>query len=250
MSEQWQMFLRREGEDTLFILTDVGIHDDIDALAPPTLVRVDLPIDSADGYPDEAQDEALNVAEDHINPRLAELGSVFVGRITRPGMRSLYHYASIGEEELEPLLGEIEGRLGARPGSYVGADPEHLVYKRMLYPTLEEWSMIHDFEVFDRLAESGDEREEPREVTHLAHFPDRTAADAFAAEVGASGYSIEEIGGRPDRDAGARWCVRFTRRDTPAFGVFTESNAALRKAAWRHGGTYDGWESMIVRTLQ
>jgi hypothetical protein len=250
MSDQWQMFLRREGEDTLFILTDVGIHDVIADEAPPTLVRIDLPIVSDDGYPDEAQDEALNVAEDHINPMLAALGSVFVGRITRPGMRSLYHYAPIGEDELEPLLGEVESRLGRRPGSYVGADPEHLVYKRTLYPTFEEWSMIHDFEVFDRLGENGDERDEPREVTHFAYFPDRTGADAFAADVEDHGYSIAEIGERPDRDAEGHWCVRFTRQDTPAFGMFTEANAALRKAAWRHGGAYDGWETMVIRKLQ
>lgn len=250
MSDNWQMFLRPDEAGDLYIIANVGISEEIDSLAPPTLVRIDLPVKSADGYPDEAEDDALHVIEDHLNPLLEEQGSLYVGRITRPGMRSLFHYAPFGEDVLEKILAEVEAQFGVRPGSYVGADPEHRVYKSMLYPTAEEWSVLQDVGVFMQLDENGDARDVARPVRHWAYFPQQAAADAFARHIESAGYDLEEVGAMPDGKPDSRFCVRFTKTDAPSYGPFTQANIALREAAQRCGGHYDGWETEIVRKLQ
>lgn len=250
MSEKWQMYLRQDPDGDLYILSDVGLLDEVDSVAPAGLFRVDLPVTSEDGYPDEIQDDTLNTIEDDLHPQLEALGGLYVGRITRPGMRSLFYYANLTEAQVEVLVRKAEKRFRIKVGTYLGSDPEHLVYKRMLYPTPEEWSLIKDFGVFEQLGENGDERDEPREIRHWAYFPDRASAEGFAAEIKASGYVIHDIGdGPPDRPA-KRMCIRFTREDTPAYGGFTSANIELRKSAERHGGEYDGWETEVLRKVQ
>ncbi|WP_273652480.1 ribonuclease E inhibitor RraB [Cellulomonas fimi] len=87
----------------------------------------------------------------------------------------------------------------------------------------------------------GDKVDVPRQVDHLAFFPKR-AADAVVADLTAAGFSVGEAQRRLFKVG-----VEFHRTDAcdqESAAAFTRDVVGIVN---RHGGSYDGWSSMVQR---
>jgi hypothetical protein len=124
-------------------------------------------------------------------------------------------------------------------------DMDWEVYRKLLYPTVREWQIIHNHHTCDRLAAAGDSLERERAIEHNAFFPTREAAEAFAGAVEAEGFRLQKI----DEPTGEvpRYGVRFYRTDRPWYHDIDAVTLSLIDASEAHGGAYDGWETSLVK---
>src|SRR6202008_1363232 len=96
------------------------------------------------------------------------LGGLFVGRTTRPHLRSMYYYAQVDGAKLGAICNEIRLRHGYDLSWYLATDNDHSAYFEELYPTEEDWSVISDLAVFESLRTRGDTCQRLRKIHHWA----------------------------------------------------------------------------------
>jgi regulator of ribonuclease activity B len=94
-----------------------------------------------------------------------------------------------------------------------------------------------DERVLDHLASLGCDPSSPREASHFLYLPERSDADAVAAELSADGW-LTRIEASEDV-----WLVVATQVRTLTPELVRETRARLESLVSARGGVYDGWEA-------
>ena len=132
------------------------------------------------GLPTNEEFEAVSALEDDLNGFLAGTQDAYVGRVTTKGYRhSCLHDAR--RADVEGICPGPGGRSGYVIQGLVEDDAARNGYWKDLYPTPDDWCVIHDMGVVEQLKKAGDDSTVHPKIDHWLYFPSEAAAGPFLA---------------------------------------------------------------------
>lgn len=199
-------------------------------------LRIEL-IDKAEhGMGSAAEADALYPIEDEVIERAQALGFLYVGRLRTAGYWELTFYAPA--ESLDALAALAAGIAVRKAVAEARPDPDWDYYRDFLFPNDERREWMQDRRLVDKLQEQGDPLTTPRRVDHWLEFPTPEARNLFVADLAAEGFALESFS-----DPGG---ARVHRIDAVELETIHAAVVTLLGMAVRHGGTYDGWETVVM----
>ena len=204
------------------------------------VVRLCAPLPSGLAAPEETP--RLAELESALVPRVTrELGAAYVARATTQGRRELYFYA------------RDAARLGDCARAALAAFPEHAFetgsrpdeawshFLGVLMPGPHELQLMHTREQLHELARRGD-RGSPRQIRHFAYFADWQSRQRFGQWAQQKGFASEDLAVAEGPAPGRPFGCRLAREDRPDEATLAALVDALLEKANELGGEYDGWE--------
>lgn len=183
--------------------------------------------------------------DDAFGALIASSGAHDLGRVSAAGKRGLYIAAGENAELLGQALVDEAGKFGYSAGFQVERGALSEIYLQVLSPTREERRLLGDQKVLRELAGNGDIATKVRQVDHWAYFPTQEAADAFAARAVENGYSNVEVAEVEAADLPL--VVRSSHQGTMLADDISRHTLAQFRRADELGGSYDGWETAVMR---
>jgi hypothetical protein len=233
------------GDDSAFVFVDVGIAKTIGS-APTNLVRARLKYKSPapNGLPTDGEFEAARAIEDALEEFATETSSFYIGRVTVAGHRHFSVYSWHAAARWQPFVNALAARTGYELEVSFRDDPQHEGYWHDLYPTDDDWRVIHDLELLDELRKRGDDGNAERPIDHWVYFDDETAAAPFVKWAVAEDFAHDARYSRRTDDG--KYCVRLHHVGVATIQSVSRHTIALLRKAQEHGGKYDGWETPVV----
>ena len=236
MSEAWEFYLLTLNEDAepASMRVDLACKASAPIVELPTRVQVRVRFSSP--HPDlplipEVDKEYVARAEARMIDALSGQGGRYVGRLQTRHFVELFFYVRPGTSvpTIEP------SPKGAAVLWLDEWDPEWSCYLTTIYPSALSIRWIENRRVVDALMAAGDQLGVPRPVTHRLLFDDAEGRDAFIAEYAANGFEADLLG---DGE------LSISRVDPVFLDHIHELACRIEDSAERHGGVYDGWESV------
>lgn len=243
LEDEWEFYPCLADDLPASILLNLRYERDEDARRRATLAWVTIEMLDAEehgmGSADEA--EALYPVEEAIVEAASSRGLVHVGRLRNAGTWQLAFYGPPDAPNiLAALVEQVE--LRGRSAEIGGHDdPDWRYYDEFLLPDPERRQWIHDLRLIETLEEHGDDLR-PRPVNHWAYFPTAAARDAFVAAVRELGFRLEN--GSEGSVEPMPFGANVVREDSVELDDIHEVVVTLIELAERHGGDYDGWETV------
>jgi hypothetical protein len=227
-----------------YVLVDIGIGQRLDDLAPPHLLIAKLlyPEPLENGLPSVADRGRLDAFETALKNGLADTPDHWVGRVTTAGARDFYIYTAEASQAvwLERLRPLADGN-GLRLKLNIRDDPQRDGYWQGLYPGPEDWVVIRNLRLVERIRETDPDFAKERGLDHFCFFPSRTQAERFAAALSDGGFTLRDINGPRD----GRWRVHCTQACSFENDPLTKQTLWLFRKAAEFGGEYDGWGTIV-----
>lgn len=245
MSDDWDFYALRVDGDPASIFVDLGLRHEAPLLQWPVMgyVRVYMRQPRPDGLSSEDEFPRLIEIEDALQLRCRDHDdAVFVGRNTSSGNRDHYFYTGdatrfeAGMRSAMAAFPEYDFDVGSRK------DPGWSTYFDFLMPRPRDMERIMSRRVCEQLKQKGDDLAKPRQVDHLAYFPDRAARDDFAGRLPRAGFVVAHLADPDDRLKD--WTVAFHRVDAPD-GIDAVVLPLFDKVT-ELGGVYDGWGCEVM----
>jgi uncharacterized protein (TIGR01619 family) len=242
MSEEWEFFPCSMGDDRAFIFVNVGVKDVI-ARAPATLCKVRLKYRHThpNGLPADQDYQPAKQIEDRLSAFAAAGEDWYVGRVTVAGHRYFYYFTTQPETAWRNCAHALSRELGFALDVLLQADPSHTGYLKDLYPTADDWRVIHDMRVIDAVNKQGDDGMQVRQIDHCVYFESERAARPFIVWAAQNGFTHDAKRSGPSKDG--KYCVRLYHRGTLELTDITHYTITLRRQAEQLRGDYDGWET-------
>ncbi len=246
MSDQWEFFPCTMGEDRAFISVDVGIKDSVHQ-APKMLCKVRLTYCNLhpNGLPTDEDFEPAKAVEDRLEAFAVAAKDWYVGRVTVGGYRYFYIYTSQKEAAWIRTIESLSAQYGFALSADYGADVQHAMYFRELYPTADDWRVLHDMRVIDAAKAQGDDGTSVRQIDHWTYFDAEATARPFVDWAEKNGFVHDEEYSGPADDG--KYCVRLHHQGTLELSELTHHTIQLRRKAEQLGGDYDGWETPVEK---
>jgi hypothetical protein len=99
-----------------------------------------------------------------------------------------------------------------------------------------------DAATLGELARAGSDLERSHEMEFFLYLPDRTSADAVAAQLEAEGFAV----GVKAAEAGDDWLCLATRTMVPTLDELQRLRRHFAAVAESREGAYDGWGATVV----
>jgi hypothetical protein len=184
----------------------------------------------------------LDVIEQAIIARAAELAIAYVGRVRTRGIWETVLYGPDGY--LEALRTVTRDRVGTRRfDARREHDPAWRYYRELLLPDAERRQWMDDRRLVQILSEQGDRLATPRRVDHRLAFPTSHARTAFIGTAAAQGFALDSTS-ESDDELSHR--VRVHRVDPIELDHIHDVVMVLVDAAARQHGRYERWEAGII----
>ena len=100
--------------------------------------------------------------------------------------------------------------------------------------------------LIQNLISHGDKLDKERQVDHWIYFPTDGDRQQFAKQILAKGFKIEGEGEVEAID-GKPFQLHFSRQDSVTVEATDDYILELWQLATQSNGTYDGWETFVVR---
>jgi uncharacterized protein (TIGR01619 family) len=247
--ENWAAYVANvEGGHVGSIVIDLGL----DSIAPvkeqPFRIAIDIVFLSPreNGFPGNSEFDRLASIEGTLqNALAAETAATYVGHLYAAGEGSIYFYSSDDRKITEV----VEKAMLAFPDySYevrTNLDFDWDGY-RSLYPYPIEMQRIQNDKLIQRLSDQGDNHEKERQVDHWIYFPTDADRQHFIKQILEKRFKVE---GQTEVEAtdGKPFQLHISRRDAVTAEATDGYILELWKLAAKFNGTYDGWETFIVR---
>jgi hypothetical protein len=245
MSDDWRFFPCTIGESSAFTFVDIGIAKTIGS-APTNLVKARLKYKSPapNGLPTHEEFEAVRSIEDALEKLATETSSWYVGRVTVAGHRDFFVYSWHAAARWQPFVNALAAQTGYELEASFRDDPQHEGYWHDLYPTDDDWRVIHDLEVLDQLRKRGDDGRAERQIDHWVYFDNEKAATEFVTWAETDSFTHDTKYSRVT-DEGT-YCVRLQHIGPATIESVSRRSITLRRKAREHGGKYDGWETPVL----
>jgi hypothetical protein len=157
--------------------------------------------------PTHEEFEPVRSIEDALEKLATETSSWYVGRVTVAGHRDFFVYSWHAAARWQPFVSALAAQTGYELEVSVRDDPQHAGYWHDLYPTDDDWRVIHDLEVLDQLRKRGDDGHAERQIDHWVYFDNEKAATEFVTWAEAESFTHDTKYSRLT-DEGT-YCVRL-----------------------------------------
>ena len=241
---KWDSYLCQvEGRPgSIFLNLDLAMeHPPLDTLYFAAIELLDPGEDSMGSM---AEAELMSPLEDAVLEELQATGLCYVGRLRNNSAWQLTFYGEAGRDGgVERVVAEaLKGgkrrfQIGSQP------DPEWSYYHGFLYPDAERWQWMQDRAVVQALAKNGDAGHRSREVEHWVGFEAEASRMAFVASSEKLGFSVRDL----PEPKGGLFLAQVVREDPVLLEHIHQVVMQLVDLAERYSGTYDGWESPVLR---
>ncbi|QDV72630.1 DUF695 domain-containing protein [Botrimarina mediterranea] len=249
MSDHWEIYLCQVEDKPASILFDVGIRQQapVPALDWVGWLRLHMRDPRPDGLSSNSEYDRLIEIEESVSTAVnqARCSIAYVGRNTGNAKRDFFFYSD-NQICLESLLAqamvgypEYQFEVGGRE------DAEWDIYLGFLYPDSRTWQVISDRKLTDRLAQDGDNGTIPRDVSHWAYFKTVESRTKFIEQFTSDGFSVEQQFSSDESEL--QHCVVLTRNHAVDPDNIHTISLRMHDTAADLGGSYDGWETPIVK---
>jgi Regulator of ribonuclease activity B/Family of unknown function (DUF695) len=245
--DQWESYFGNRGGQVALMLYNVGIGEVLSSLREKDclIVSFDLKEPSPEGLPQSDEGKVLFSLDDAFSALISSYKAHDLGRVSTAGKRGLYIAAGENAEVLGQALVDEAAKLGYSAKFRIELGALADAYRYVLSPTSDERRLLNDQKVLRQLAENGDIATKVRKVDHWAYFPTRQAADEFAKWAEENGYSNVEVAAA--EDANLPFVVRSSHDGTMLPDDISRHALELHQKAQALNGTYDGWETAVIR---
>ena len=175
---------------------------------------------------------------------LAAESALFVGHIRAGGAWTMFFYGrdpGVMRAAAEPLLGALAERTWTLEDR---ADPKWEAYHEDLYPDSERLQWIHNRKVIEALVEAGDPLVLLRRVDHYLYFERAEDRQTFLFRTSDLGFSVEELSYQEELES--PYQAQIYRDDPVDLEAVHQIVMQLVEAAEELGGSYDGWETVVL----
>ena len=246
--ERWSVFLRQQPTGPQVITVDQGWSKAMLTETHPRLLEVSVKAEETlpTGFPTEAETGMANELQDLLLQKL-ERGNfgVFVGSIVMPGEKQLYYYLR-AEPQADELAQDVVSAFTKREvQASISPDADWGIYQTKLSPNKREQAEINNDGVLIRLQEAGDRLSQPRPIEHWAYFKSTKARSVFLDSL--QHYRFEPVDYDTLLQAENPYGVHFVRKDSIHTPYIHDLTWGLTQLAEGLGGSYDGWETIMVK---
>ena len=245
--DQWESYFGNRGGQVALILYNVGIGSVLGSLPEQNCLIFSFPLKQPgpEGLPTPDEGKVLFEMDDKFAALIASFEAHDLGRVSTAGRRGLYIAVGSKAQDLGKALVNAAAGYDYAAKFRVEAGVLGEVYSYVLSPTREEQRIIGDEKVLRQLAENGDIADKVRRVDHWAYFPQSESAQVFARWATENGYSdvvvVEVEGGQGE------YQVRSSHQGTMIPDDLMNFTMLQHQKAQELGGTYDGWETVVMR---
>ncbi|PQO36884.1 hypothetical protein C5Y96_06895 [Blastopirellula marina] len=251
MSDDWNAYITRIEDSITSILLDMGIVDDAPDPQRTWLVRVSIALQNPDEYGMTTNEEfdAINPLEEAIVEAIEQgLDAVHVGCMTHDGQRAVVFYSPTFEG-VDVALGPVMQAYSTYElRSSCQEDAEWGFYFEIMFPSPYEMQSMSNSSVLQGLLEAGDSLEQERVVSHWAYFPSEQARAQFIVSVQEKGYEVDQESLDTNAEPPNPFGVQIDRVDHVDQASIDQITIELFELAQSLEGTYDGWETFVVRS--
>lgn len=239
IEDNWEVY-SYSTDDGPVLATFYAGADSIDRDQFPFCARVILPIRHPDdmGCPGEDESTRLYALEDELVAQLKRQSArcLQVARLTHDGLRELVFQVCDWESFRPPVADWID-----QIEDYEIGVEEHEgweFFDAMVWPSEEDWLMIHDRSVVENLIEAGSDPDKDHGI-EMVFTGDADALAAVAEHLTARGYGLtsEDVEGR---------LVMVKQMPLDLMEISRESIENYRLAD-ECGAEYDGWGAAVER---
>ena len=209
---------------------------------------VALQAPDADGFPeDEKEWEVLEQIEEALVAEFENsLQALFVGKILHDGKRSFYFYS--GQEALPDVIASNVMQQFPDYAYTTNAieDADWSLYLDFLFPEPIDLQSIKNGRIIRLMQEQGDQEHIPRPVSHFLYFATTDDRAAFRKRAEEEGYTFVSEN-ENEKNPEAPYSLVISRMETMASETMHTVTLELWQLAEEFNGSYDGWESQVVR---
>lgn len=200
-----------------------------------------------EGFPTPAEFQKLYVVSDSVQAFVNRTANhKFAGTFTYQCERLDYFYitdtAGI-RKKLQQLYASAFPSY--QPYINIRHDASWEAYLDFLYPNEVTYEYMLNQKVVMRLEEAGDKLEKERQVDHWLYFKTEIDRECFVTYATKNRFTI--ISKSKAESAEAPYQLVIVRNDKVTLPDISALTLQLRKQAVQCNGTYDGWETLVVK---
>lgn len=244
MSDDWDVYFTHVDGKPASMLLDLGLAAEapIPGLSVMAYITIDFLDPDESGMSKRGEYERLMELEDALVPGVAHETCIFVGRCTTGGQRDFFFYMDNAkglEEKVEAIMAgfnEYAWDMG------LVEEPAWDTYLEFLFPDEQGMDTVWNNRMRRNLEAEGDDLSASREIDHWIQFASKKDLEAFLLEVGREGFRATLRNKEKDKP----YEVLLQRNDVPE--DIDDVTWPLRELAGAHGGFYDGWGCLAIKT--
>jgi uncharacterized protein (TIGR01619 family) len=244
----WELYLQDYDGWLSSVVLDMGVLDIAPVKKFPFLLTVEIPLlePAENGLQNNEESYLLEMIEqEFINSALADF--IYVGRITRCGIRSLYFYCDKEKDSTEIEIARVINKY--KPYTYTFSTREDkgwLHFFESMYPDDINFQIMSNNSVLQNLIKNGDDLSQPRDVIHFIVFQELDHKDAFLKEALPLGYQIYVDRNEPGKNS--EYYLGIHREEMVSREFIHDNVQTLVDLANACNGEYDGWEAMVIKS--
>jgi len=249
MQEYWESYVKLIDGKKSMVSFNAGVSD----FVPDTeymylgFVKVKLHHSKEDGLVTDEEANDVGFIEDRLEMEsLRYRCGKYIGRIISAGEVNFIYYLKFDFE----WANAVKDAMNHFPeyiyeyGSRI--DTEWEVYQKLLFPSVREWQIIANHHSCMQLQEQGDDLKIKRAIEHKTYFESEKARSEFIKLVEEQGF-IKQKETETTFNGKMIFGVEFYRIDTPFYYDIDEITMKLIDLSDSCNGSYDGWESSLVK---
>lgn len=245
-SGEWEFYPVDDAEKPASVLLDLALIDEAPLAGKPHLLTIVVdfhtPGPKGTGTADEA--DQLRELEAALTGALAATGAIFVGHIRAAGQWQMFFYGNSAAAMRHAAAQVLSADPAWRWEIDDRDDPAWEAYHEDLYPDPERLQWIHNRKVIEALVEVGDPLVLPRRVDHYVYFSDPQSRQRFVDRALARGFAVEGVGF--DEEQESPFSAQVYRNDPVDLDAVHALVMDLVGEAENAGGSYDGWETVVL----
>ena len=256
--ENWDVYPSQvDGDKVGFFFVDLGLAGIAPVEEKPNLVSLKLKILQPDenGMPNESESATLNEIEDALVTAMAsKFGGMYAGRVTIEGVRTFFFYLGEKTAGYDKTFAAAMAAFPQYAFDYdLQDDPDWECYSDFLFPEPVQYQSLQNRRVVFQLSQHGDPLTARRPVEHWIHFKTEHDREAYWNAVNENGFELVEMSRYESEDDGEEeteypYTLHIVRDDMVDYDSVDEYVLPLWALAAEHDGTYDGWETQIVKS--
>lgn len=245
----WDFYITFRDDKLASVMVNLALRELVPIAELPECMTIRVPLRSPNeqGLCTAGERPQLDTIEDALRDELACDGDrLFAGRRIVDGRFELVFFGAEGSAA-DAAVDRVMSRFaGYSADSQMTPDPEWRLYVEDLFPSPVELRQILNQRVLRRLEAHGDDLSRPRPVRHWIDFENALARADFVAAIDGREFAVEESDAEGDHDP-RPFRLRLERSDAVDHSSINELTIELMLLAEQYQGTYDGWETEVVR---
>ena len=246
----WGVYFTNLDGHPASIMFNESLAERINTVSLPNsmLATIEMKGVREDGMPTASEFDVLDALDDAVADSIESNGGIYLGRITTDGVRQMRALVPQSSESISTALRAVGAAANRNITVSVEVDPSKSAYWDGLYPTATDRQVMNDMRVLDALRNSGDDPKKIRTVNHWAYFQRESDARQFGEWVSEHGFRnivVERQGG--EGLYANQWMVSMSHDGTMMPADISDYTVNLLWKAHELGGTYDGWDTPVVK---